>query len=232
MANKDPIGERMWGQANPDGMHSYGSDAHLAAMREQARQDEARNFRASGGGRGGAGRSRGGFGSLLVLAIVGFFIWNGVKNNAAPPAHTTPAVQLVARTPPLAMRNSAAPDVDLRPVPAMTNAERRASFIAFVRGNQTQWEQYMGEERVRRIKATLPAGSMDEDYLTALDRAYTHVMSQIAHRRLWEHQVGAQRLTDLQHGLPSGASGLDYLDRLEQAAGASTATVPKLGIGP
>ena len=58
----------------------------------------------------------------------------------------------------------------------------------------------MGEERVRRIKATLPAGSTDEDYLTALEqlsRLHAHVMTQIAHRRLWEHQVGKQRLIDL-----------------------------------
>ena len=41
MANKDPIGEIMRGRANPDGLHRYGSDAHLAAMREQARRDEA-----------------------------------------------------------------------------------------------------------------------------------------------------------------------------------------------
>ena len=95
MANKDPIGESMWGQANPNGLHSYGSNAHLAAMREQARQDEAsraRNFRASRGRQSGARQVRGGFGSLLVMAIIGFFIWNAVKNNDATPAHTTPAV--------------------------------------------------------------------------------------------------------------------------------------------
>ena len=38
---KDPLGESMRGRANPDGLYRFGSDANLAAMREQARRDEA-----------------------------------------------------------------------------------------------------------------------------------------------------------------------------------------------
>ena len=39
---KDPMGESMRGRANPDGLYRFGSDANLAAMREQARRDEAK----------------------------------------------------------------------------------------------------------------------------------------------------------------------------------------------
>jgi hypothetical protein len=65
---KDPMGEIMRGRANPDGLYRYGSDAHLAGMREQARRDEAnraRNFRAPRGRQGGARH----YGDCRVLHI-------------------------------------------------------------------------------------------------------------------------------------------------------------------
>jgi len=162
MANKDPIGESMWGQANPNGLHRYGSDAHLAAMREQARQDEAnraRNFRASRGRQGGARQSRGGFGSLLVMAIVGFFIWNGVKNNDAPPAPRTPAVQMVARTPPLAMRNNA-PDVNPAPAHAAGPSPIEQEHLKYQGAHLQEWEAQLGPVRVQQIFDGLPDRSL------------------------------------------------------------------------
>jgi hypothetical protein len=218
---KDPIGEIMHGRANPDGLHSYGSDAHLAAMREQARQDEARarNFRASGGRQGGARQSRGGFGSLLVMAIVGFFIWNVVKNNDATPGHTTSDAEEVARTPPFPMQNSIQPVPQPQPQPSSPDMKR----IEYERQNQPDWERRLGPVRVRTIKASLPEGFTDTDYLTALEQGFVHfhahVLFQSQHQDQWEERVGKPRLIELKQGLAQGPLGLtDYLDRLEQAA--------------
>jgi hypothetical protein len=218
---KDPIGEIMHGRANPDGLHSYGSDAHLAAMREQARQDEARsrNFRASGGRQGGARQSRGGFGSLLVMAIVGFFIWSVVKNNDATRAHTTSDAQEVARTPPFPVRNSNQTVAQVQPQTSSPDMKR----IEYERQNQPDWERRLGPVRVRTIKASLPEGFTDTDYLTALEQGFVHfhahVMFQVTHQDQWEERVGKPRLIELKQGLAQGPLGLtDYLDRLEQAA--------------
>jgi hypothetical protein len=220
---KDPMGEIMRGRANPDGLYRYGSDAHLAGMREQARRDEAngaRNFRAPRGRQGRARQSRGGFGSLLIMAIVGFFIWNAMKNNDATPAHTTPAVPLVARTPPLAMmRNSNQAVPQGQSQPSSPDIKR----IEYERQNQPDWERRLGPVRVRTIKASLPEGSRDTDYLTALEQAFVHfhahVMFQVTHQDQWEERVGKPRLIELKQGLAPGPLGLtDYLDRLEQAA--------------
>ena len=219
---KDPMGEIMRGRANPDGLHSYGSDAHLAGMREQARRDEAnraRNFGASRGRQGGARQSRGGFGSLLVMAIVGFFIWLGVKSNDATPAHPTSDAQQVARTPPFPMRNSNQAVPQPQPQPSSPDIKR----IEYERQNQPEWEQRLGPVRVGTIKASLPEGSTDTDYLTALEQGFVHfhahVMFQVTHQDQWEERVGKPRLIELKQGLAQGPLGLtDYLDRLEQAA--------------
>jgi hypothetical protein len=220
---KDPIGEIMHGRANPDGLHSYGSDAHLAAMRERARQDEARarNFRAFSGGRqGGARQSRGGFGSLIVMAVIGFFIWNAVKKNDAAPAPPPSDAEQVARTPPFAtMRNSNQTVAQAQPEPSSPDMKR----IEYERQSQPDWERRLGPERVRMVKATLPDGYSENDYLTALEQAFVHfhahVMFQVTHQDQWEERVGKPRLIELKQGLAQGPLGLtDYLDRLEQAA--------------
>jgi hypothetical protein len=220
---KDPMGEIMRGRANPDGPYRYGSDAHLAGMREQARRDEAnraRNFPASRGRQGGARQSRGGFGSLIVMAIVGFFIWNAVKKNDAAPAPPPSDVEQVARTPPFAMmRNSNQTVAQAQPEPSSPDMKR----IAYERQHQPDWERRLGPERVRMVKATLPEGYSETDYLTALEPAFVHfhahVMFQVTHQDLWEERVGKARLIELKQGLAQGPLGLtDYLDRLEQAA--------------
>ena len=218
---KDPMGEIMRGRANPDGLYRYGSDAHLAGMREQARRDEAnraRNFGASRGRQGGARQSRGGFGSLLVMAIVGFFIWNAMKNNDATPSHTTSDVQLVARTPPFAMMRNSNQTVPQEQQSASPDLKR----IEYERQNQPDWERRLGPVRVRTIKASLPDGSTDTDYLTALEQAFVHfharVLFQTAHQDQWEESLGTERARQLKHDLPPPPQGqFEYLDRLEAA---------------
>jgi hypothetical protein len=95
--------------------------------------------------------------------------------------------------------------------------------IEYERDNQQNWEQRLGPERVRMVKATLPEGYSETDYLTALEQAFVHfhahVMFQTAHQDQWEERVGKLRLIELKQGLAQGPLGLtDYLDRLEQAA--------------
>ena len=95
--------------------------------------------------------------------------------------------------------------------------------IEYERQNQQNWEQRLGPVRVRTIKASLPEGSADTDYLTALEQGFehfhAHVMFQTAHQDQWEERVGKPRLIELKQGLAQGPLGLtDYLDRLEQAA--------------
>ena len=232
---KDPMGEIMRGRANPDGLYRYGSDAHLAGMREQARRDEANRARNFAPFRQGGGRqSRGGFGSLIVLAVVGFFIWNAVKKNDAPAASPPSDAQEVARTPPFAMmRDSNQSVAQAQPEPPSSPDMKR---IAYERQHQPDWERRLGPERVRMVKATLPEGYTDDDYLTALEQAFmhfhAHVLFQVAHQDQWENRVGKARLIELKKGLAPGPLGLtDYLDRLEQAASGNDA-VPKLGLGP
>ena len=91
--------------------------------------------------------------------------------------------------------------------------------------------------RVRTVKASLPEGSADTDYLTALEQAFVHfrahVLFQTQHQDQWEERVGKPRLIELKQGLSPGPLGLtDYLDRLEQAARPSSATGPILNLGP
>jgi hypothetical protein len=95
--------------------------------------------------------------------------------------------------------------------------------IEYERQNKQNWEQRLGPERVRMVKATLPEGYTQTDYLTALELAFVHfhghVMFQTAHQDQWEERVGKPRLIELKQGLAQGPLGLtDYLDRLEQAA--------------
>jgi hypothetical protein len=95
--------------------------------------------------------------------------------------------------------------------------------IEYERQNQQNWEQQLGPVRVRTVKASLPEGSTDTDYLTALEQTFVHfhghVMFQTAHQDQWEERVGKPRLIELKQGLAQGPLGLtDYLDRLEQAA--------------
>jgi hypothetical protein len=95
--------------------------------------------------------------------------------------------------------------------------------IEYERQNQQNWEQRLGPVRVRTVKASLPEGSMDTEYLTALEQAFVHfhahVLFQTAHQDQWEERVGKPRLIELKQGLAQGSLGLtDYLDRLEQAA--------------
>lgn len=218
---KDPMGEIMRGRANPDGLYRFGSDASLAAMREKARRDEANRARNFAPFRQGGGhQSRGGFGSLIVLAVVGFFIWNAVKKNDATPAPPPSDAQEVARTPPFAtMRNNNQSVAQAQPEPSSPDMKR----IAYERQHQPDWERRLGPERVRMVKATLPEGYSETDYLTALEQAFVHfhahVMFQVTHQDQWEERVGKQRLIELKKGLAPGPLGLtDYLDRLEQAA--------------
>ena len=99
--------------------------------------------------------------------------------------------------------------------------------IEYERQNQQDWERRLGPVRVRTVKASLPEGSTDTDYLTALEQAFVHfhahVMFQTSHQDQWEERVAKPRLIELKQGLPPGPLGLtDYLDRLEQAAKGST----------
>jgi hypothetical protein len=95
--------------------------------------------------------------------------------------------------------------------------------IEYERQNQQNWEQRLGPERVRMVKATLPEGYTETDYLTALEQTFVHfrghVLFQVAHQDQWEERVPKPRLIELKQGLPPGPLGqTDYLDRLEQAA--------------
>ena len=106
-----------------------------------------------------------------------------------------------------------------QPQPSSPDLKR----INYERQNQQNWEQQLGPVRVRTIKASLPEGSADTDYLTALEQTFVHfhghVMFQTAHQDQWEERVGKPRLIELKQGLAQGPLGLtDYLDRLEQAA--------------
>ena len=106
-----------------------------------------------------------------------------------------------------------------QPQPSSPDLKR----IEYERQNQPDWERRLGPVRVRTIKASLPEGSTDTDYLTALEQAFVHfhahVMFQTAHQDQWEERVGKPRLIELKQGLSPGPLGLtDYLDRLEQAA--------------
>ena len=106
-----------------------------------------------------------------------------------------------------------------QPQPSSPDLKR----IEYERQNQPDWERRLGPVRVRTIKASLPEGSTDTDYLTALEQAFVHfhahVMYQTQHQDQWEERVGKPRLIELKQGLSPGPLGLtDYLDRLEQAA--------------
>ena len=70
----------------------------------------------------------------------------------------------VARTPPLAMmRNSNQAVPQGQSQPSSPDIKR----IEYERQNQPDWERRLGPVRVRTIKASLPEGSTDTDYLTA-----------------------------------------------------------------
>ena len=106
-----------------------------------------------------------------------------------------------------------------QPQPSSSDMKR----IEYERQNQQNWEQRLGPVRVRTIKASLPEGSADTDYLAALEQGFehfhAHVMFQTAHQDQWEERVPKPRLIELKQGLPPGPLGqTDYLDRLEQAA--------------
>jgi hypothetical protein len=126
--------------------------------------------------------------------------------------------------------------VQTAPQPQAQPSSSDMKRIEYERANQQNWEQRLGPVRVRTVKATLPEGSTETDYLTALDEAFVHfhahVLFQTAHQDQWEERVGKPRLIELKQGLSPGSLGLtDYLDRLEQAARGNDA-VPKLGLGP
>ena len=190
-------------------------------MREKAQRDEANRARNFAPFRQGGGhQSRGGFGSLIVLAIVGFFIWNAEKKNDATPAPPPSDAQEVARTPPFAtMRNNNQSVAQAQPEPSSPDMKR----IAYERQNQPDWERRLGPD-ARQDDQGGPARRLREtDYLTALEQAFVHfhahVMFQVTHQDQWEERVGKQRLIELKKGLAPGPLGLtDYLDRLEQAA--------------
>jgi hypothetical protein len=127
--------------------------------------------------------------------------------------------------------------VQTAPQPQPQSASPDLKRIEYERQNQQNWEQRLGPVRVRAIKASLPEGSPDTDYLTALEQGFVHfhahVMYQTQHQDQWEERVGKPRLIELKQGLAQGPLGVtDYLDRLEQAAKGSNDAVPKLGLGP
>jgi hypothetical protein len=113
--------------------------------------------------------------------------------------------------------------IQTAPQPQAQPSSSDMKRIEYERDNQQNWEQRLGPVRVRTVKATLPEGSTETDYLTALDEAFVHfhahVLFQTAHQDQWEERVGKPRLIELKQGLPPGSLGqTDYLDRLEQAA--------------
>jgi hypothetical protein len=117
------------------------------------------------------------------------------------------------------MRDSNQSVAQAQPEPSSPDMKR----IAYERQHQPDWERRLGPERVRMVKATLPEGYTEDDYLTALEQAFmrfhAHVLFQVAHQDQWEDRVGKARLIELKKGLAPGPLGLtDYLDRLEQAA--------------
>ena len=127
--------------------------------------------------------------------------------------------------------------IQTAPQPQPQSASPDLKRIEYERQNQQDWERRLGPERIRMVKATLPEGYGETDYLTALEQAFVHfhahVMFQVSHQDQWEERVPKPRLIELKQGLPPGPLGLtEYLDRLEQAARPSTDTAPKLGIGP
>jgi hypothetical protein len=132
---------------------------------------------------------------------------------------------------------SPAPVTPIQTAPQPQPSSPDIKRIDYERQNQPNWEQRLGPVRVRTIKASLPEGSTDTDYLTALEQGFehfhAHVMYQTAHQDQWEERVGTPRLIELKQGLAQGSLGLtDYLDRLEQAARPSNATGPILNLGP
>ena len=130
----------------------------------------------------------------------------------------------------------AAPQEQAQPQPSSSDMK----LIEYERQNQPDWERRLGPVRVRTVKASLPEGSTDTDYLTALEQAFVHfhahVMYQTAHQDQWEERVGIERARLLKQNLPPAPQGqFEYLDRLEQAAKGSTEIVPvpgKIGLGP
>jgi hypothetical protein len=128
-----------------------------------------------------------------------------VYGQAGQPSPTTPTP---VQTAPQPQPQPSSPDMKL---------------IDYERQNQPDWERRLGPVRVRTIKASLPEGSADTDYLTALEQGFVHFhahfLFQTAHQDQWEERVGKPRLIELKQGLAQGPLGLtDYLDRLEQAA--------------
>jgi hypothetical protein len=118
---------------------------------------------------------------------------------------------------------SPAPVTPVQTAPQPQPSSPDIKLIAYERQNQPDWEQRLGSVRVRTIKASLPEGSTDTDYLTALEQGFghfhAHFLFQTAHQDQWEERVGKPRLIELKQGLAPGPLGqTDYLDRLEQAA--------------
>ncbi len=118
---------------------------------------------------------------------------------------------------------SPAPVTPVQTAPQAQASSPDLKRIEYERQSQQNWEQRLGPVRVRTVKASLPEGSTEADYLTALEQAFVHfhahVMYQTQHQDQWEERVGKPRLIELKQGLSPGPLGLtDYLDRLEQAA--------------
>ena len=151
---KDPMGEIMRGRANPDGLYRYGSDAHLAAMREQARRDEANRARISVLSRP-AGRQRVSQGAASVPFSYGGCRVLHMERREKERCDASPsAIGRPAGGEDAAVCDDAKQQSDRGAGAAIILSDIKR--IEYERQNQPDWERRLGPVRVRTIKAPYP----------------------------------------------------------------------------